>query len=599
MIDSAFDGVQMRFHSIHKWSISKEIEPLLFFAQRMDELLFDYTLDSYKPAALTSSTLCEEALGLIAEIEAGVVDASSLRYVLDELVWTLRHDLVAKRLLDVDVNQYVLEHVDTLLHEKKIRLEVLSKTLHGRRYLITCMDLLNDSIAKCRKSDIDQLARTLVATLIGMGVSKTFLYRKVKEYFFIGDSPQISVCGQIQEFFRSIVPVTHEFDVYFIVSNQLKQVTESIKVFNIEIISALPDNLATFAEQKGFSPAENETLVEVKDIRGYDCYSARGTAERRIDMLRDMFTLFFHRNELRWRHETLISQCCEANPMIVGASKSSMQMTFDPNERHASKQLNWMLENLAMRSGDSYWKFSRIVDLHGICVTNEVPENQLLNLWIAIETLVPSQAGKNKINNVVAEFDAFVRRTYIRRLIDRLLQDLMLWNAYVVRKLMKRVPDTKGKRMAIKLVHLLALESNTHLRTELYTELKDFHLLRFRVYSLAKALSSPQAIRRLIDSHAMRVEWQIRRIYRTRNLLVHAGTTPRYLGALIENGHDYLDMVLNEIMLHSCGPYQVNTLAQAFELQKLLVREYERRITATQILHSSNVDFLYQAVERA
>lgn len=588
----------MKFHSLHKWALGKETEALLFFAQRMDELLFDYSLDAYKPGALTSSTLCEEALDLIAEVESGIVDASNLGHVLEELVWTLRHDLVAQSLLDADVGQYVLQHTDTPLHEKKIRLEVLGKTLHERRYLVACMDLLIGAVGKKTKSDIDRLARTLVEALVGMGVSKEFLYKKTKEFFFVGDAPKLSTGEQLVDFFGFIGPVTHEFDVFFVVSKKIKSVEESIRAFGIELLDEVPEVLAEISLQKSFAPSSEEVLVQVKDIQGYDCYSARGDAERRIDMLRDMFTLFFHRNELRWRNEALIRQCCEENVAIVSASKNSMQKAFDPNEKHASKQLNWMLDNMAMHK-ESYRKLIRVIDMHGICVTNDVPENQLLNLWIAIETLVPSRDGRNKIGNILTEFSPFLRRTHVRRIIDRLLRDLMVWNAYVTRKIIRKVQCAKGKRMAIRLLHLLALKENEAVRSELYAELKDFHLLRFRVFSISRDLSKPISVRSLIDEYLMRVSWQIRRIYRTRNLLVHAGTAPRYLSALIENGHDYLDVVLSEILDYSCSPYRIATLGQVFELQAMLVREYERKLASIETFDQNNIDFLYQATQRA
>lgn len=332
----------------------------------------------------------------------------------------------------------------------------------------------------------------------------------------------------------------------------------------------------------------------MRDIQSFDAYSARTRAERRIDTLKDMFTLFFHRNELKWRPTTLISQCCTEVPALVGAPKSSMEKAFDMNPVHASKRLNWMLSNLALKFGGSFDKFNRIVDLHGICVTNEVPENQLLNLWISIETLVPSHSGKNKVANIIGSIDPFLKLTYLRRLIDRALADLLFWNPGVTRRFLRQVPDTKSKKAAIRLLHLLALGSNQALRSDLYTQLKDFHLLRFRLFTLSESLGSPDSVKELLDTHSKKVSWQLRRMYRTRNLLVHAGRTPSYLATLIENGHDYLDLVLNEIMERSCGEYQVETLEQTFELQKLLLERFDNALSALRSFDHSNVHLLYQ-----
>ena len=583
----------MKFRSLHKWVLSESVCGLLFFAQRLDELLFDYSLDSHKPAALNPPFLCIEALKLIDDIEDELIDDANLVHVLEELRWAIQNDKISKSLLDVPLEHYVLEH-DAPLSQKRLRLEVLSKTLDPNRYLEKCRSLLKQATEKSGKKEIDSYARTLVTCLVNIGLSKAFLYRKTKEFFFFGDAPVITKPDDIELFFAEIEPTIHDFDVYFLVSKDIRTVKKSIEAFRIDILDSTPQLLTAFAEANNFVPSADEALVQVRDIQSFDAYSARTKAERRIDTLKDLFTLFFHRNELRWKPATLISQCCTEIPAVIGAPKSAMEKAFDMNPVHASKRLNWMLKNLALKFGGSFDKFNRIVDLHGICVTNEVPENQLLNLWISIETLVPSHSGKNKIVNIIGSIDPFLRLTYLRRIIDRAVADLLFWNPRVTRKFLKQVPDTKSSKAAIRLLHLLALDSNQALRSDLYIQLKDFHLLRFRLFTLAESLRSPDSVKDLLDTHSMKVSWQLRRMYRTRNLLVHAGRTPSYLPTLIENGHDYLDLVLNEIMERSCGEYQVETLEQTCELQKLLRERCDNDLSALKSFDSSNVHLLYQ-----
>ena len=583
----------MKFRALYKWRLTDSLDGLVFLAQRLDELLFDFTLDSYKPTALNACSLCEEALEVISMIERGHTDAATLEPVLQELDWSLRRDSVAKSLLDVDVEKYVLKHPETPLNDKKLRLEVLSRTIDSDRYLNECYDQLRAAVVARSKGDIDFLARTLVTSLINRGVSKTFLYQKTLEFFFRGDTPVIAAPDALDAFLESIRPLIHDCDVYFIVSPEIRKIESSIEAFNIKILSAVPQELADFAQGKQFAPKGEQAVVHVDEIRAYDCYSARERAERRIDMLRDLFTLFSHRNELRWGDAALIKQCCAESPAIVGLPRSSMQKRVDANESFASKRLNSMIRDLSLRFGNTFDKFNRIVDLHGICVTNNVPENQLLNLWISLETLVPTKGAK--LSSVIHELEPFVRRNYIRRLIDAALRDLMLWDPGRTRSALRQVPEGRGHRMPVRLLLLLAVESNSALREQLYAALKDFHLLRFRIYSLHIALRSPCVVRDLLDEHWRKVEWQLRRIYRTRNSLVHDGERPAYLAALIENGHDYLDLVLDEVLDHSCGPRAIETLNQAFALEELLLERFRKTLSEIKSFDASNVAVLYQA----
>lgn len=69
------------------------------------------------------------------------------------------------------------------------------------------------------------------------------------------------------------------------------------------------------------------------------------------------------------------------------------------------------------------------------------------------------------------------------------------------------------------------------------------------------------------------MSWQIRRIYRARNLIVHEGTTPTFAKVLIENIHDYLDTVVNALMTMA-SEGKINTIEQGFKHVELNYTAY-------------------------
>ncbi|WP_434339838.1 hypothetical protein [Motilimonas cestriensis] len=95
----------MRYRSIAKWDKPAESENLLFFAQLLEELLFNFSLDTYKPSALNSSLLCSEALDVIEEIDNGNIKKPNLNHVLKELCESLIRDDVSKSLLTLELSQ--------------------------------------------------------------------------------------------------------------------------------------------------------------------------------------------------------------------------------------------------------------------------------------------------------------------------------------------------------------------------------------------------------------------------------------------------------------------------------------------------------------
>src|SRR5690606_9153820 len=64
------------------------------------------------------------------------------------------------------------------------------------------------------------------------------------------------------------------------------------------------------------------------------------------------------------------------------------------------------------------------------------------------------------------------------------------------------------------------------------------------------------------SSHKQKVEWQIRRIYRTRNLIVHSGKLPSYTNILIENLHNYFDSFLETLINKAITEKTIRTINQ-------------------------------------
>ena len=569
----------MKLKNLSRWELSEEMSGLLFFAQRMDELLFDFSLDSHKAPALNAPYLCIEAVDLISEIENGFMEVSNLEPVLEELRWSLQNDSVAKTLLDADSGYYTLRNDETPLSQTRLRLEVLGQTINPNRYLAATLEDLREAVVERKKKKIDQLATTMLATLVNMGVSKQAIFSTVNAAFFDPNGAKIDSLKTLDDFIKEIVPRSHDFDGYVLVSSLIKEVAESIYAFRMSIVDALPDDL-----EIGWSipPNESEVLIKLEKIKAPDAHAARSGMVRRLDALSDLFTLFYHRDQIRWRDESIVIQtCCDKSALKILPPKGPMEKAFDLSAQRASKQLNALLRNFsARRDVGSFQRFNRVVDLHGVCVTHKVVDNQLVNLWTALETLVPSHVGGSKINKVVRSVVPFIQMAYVRRLVEQLLRDLLVWDKWRTSKLLYKVPIEKGSSFLERLTALIAAKECGDLRNDLYVKLGDFHLLRYRCFRLAEQLSSKDRVFSLLDSHERKVGWQVRRLYRARNLIVHTSKSPSYLETLVTNGHDYLDQVTFDVIRVCSGEYSTRTIEQAFELGSVFWRGYKNSIPA-------------------
>lgn len=582
----------MRFRSLFRWSTDTSLDGFKFFAQRLDELLFDYTLDSYKPSALNATFLTKEALSLISDIEDGSIEYPTLVHVLEELAWAVQNDKTAKSLLDTDITYYIAIANEAELPALKLRLEVLHRTLNPSRYILAVFDALEIEIAANSKKAVDALSRTLITTLINSGVSKQHLYNLVQQNFFQEGPPIPDLMG-LRPFLDSLLPKVHRFDVLLLVSKNVGVVSESIRLFHLQMPEELPEKLKTVCVQHTFQPTADEKYILATDIEAKDVFSARQSAIRSLDNLSDLLSLFQHRSRITWRLEAIVAcRCCTDEVRWVTAPKGPMEKASDLRPEKAAKELNSLLRSFSAE-GASFRKFNRVADIHGICINHDVIENQLVNLWTALETLTPSNTGASKITTVISAALPFLLHTYVDRLVQQFAYDLLLWDKWRAKKILNKVQRDAGASLREKCLRLLCLPENEPIRDQLYDQLKDFHLLRHRTFQLSDVLSDRDKIRKLIETHEKKVVWQIRRIYRARNLIVHSGRLPpAYIDTLVENGHDYLDVIVFELMKVSCGDYSATTIEQIFEIGKIRYQAFLRSLADSAPLTATNCDFL-------
>ncbi len=106
---------------------------------------------------------------------------------------------------------------------------------------------------------------------------------------------------------------------------------------------------------------------------------------------------------------------------------------------------------------------------------------------------------------------------------------------------------------------------------------------------MREMLKKPKNVIKRIELHEKKVNWQLRRIYRTRNLIVHSGSSISYIDTLIENAHDYLDQTIEEVLFYSCGPLDAQTLEQAFEMAKMNYDVYLKELRDLEEFNEDNI----------
>lgn len=550
----------MKAPDLKKWDLKPEIEGLLFFAQLINEMLFDYTLDTYKIPALNSRTIAQELLYAIQEYEANLLREGTINPIVMELVDRLNKDPVAKEI----IKDYFEEIIESLKKEQAIpkiksKVSLLINKMEGR-YFSLLKRLLKKAILSSReKEDITRVARNYIIELIDKGYSPQYIFFESERFFFTGRYPEkINNPEVIDDYFDIFSGEERIFHVVYRAVRSFGLIRGYAPNLGIEILENAP--VLSFGESKKVAAflETNEQLplfLIVKDNKLLDEFKARGFADERLLLIDSLSKYHIHRGTLQRSEEAIVYSDDQKRFGIY--RKPSPPVSKRP-DRPSEKLSNLVKDTISILTSkkldhDSLLRLIRALRRHDAALRSEMPENQLLEFWSAIEVLFPpTKEDANRIIQISEPLASFVSTEYAAKIASDLFKSIKNSGCADGLTILNEIPE--GDNPIEKCLALISIEKNQPVREKLYRALGWHPLLKNRIYYLTTKFSSADLVLRTLKAHIERISWQIRRIYRTRNIIIHSGRSLPYIGILVENLHSYLDRVLdilNERISHS------------------------------------------------
>lgn len=564
----------MKYRKTEKWDDVGNSKNLLFFAQLFDELFFDFSLDTYKPSSMNTSLLCEEALEVIEEINKGNIKAPNLQHIIDELCENLSRDRVAQELLSINLKQInsVLREPKKPVEDKRIVIELILRQINLKTYKKQNEKLLVEAIlGESDFSIIRSLTRTYATTLLNLGFSSEYIAEITKKFFHY-DKNRINGNAAISEFISFFCDKPKQYRIVFKTKNDIGIYEESLKTFKISLIRDINELGVDLSKHK-IQKRDGDIFICISDIKARDNFSAKSQAEEVLEMSSTIFGLFHHKQQISWTTDCIIINDTDAKVDRSRSRTNSMHKCIDQKPSRAATQANRFLADFGLEK-NSFRIFTRAAELHSLALKSDSSENQMLNLWIALESIIPAghDDSISNIEHIIQCAIPFLNLSYYQRLVARLTSDFFNWNRAQTKKVLA---DIDGENQVIKVAKLLALPEFAAQRKELKESFKDFHLLRDRFEYLEYIYSDPKKMFDGLNAHTRRVGWQIRRIYRARNMIVHCGITPSYINLLIENIHDYLDHIIQKIISLVSDSQKILSIEQAFKLTDMTYKYLE------------------------
>lgn len=572
----------MKSFSLQNWQYKPELELLLMFSQRMVECVFFYTYESYKYPALYTATLCREALELISRVERGEFSAKSVNPIIEELRERIKIDIVAKSLAGDILEDYLI-YDENNLKDCKIRLRLLYNKIGFPFYILAAQESIYNIVKGNKdKKKLHDLVPNYVAALLDAGFSLQYIRESTISFFFKGNAnPQITSIDDIKSFFGLFKLEQKVYNVIFKGSKLFGNIINPGSKFDLNITSNYTADIYIDEYRDFYNLDANfPQFIVCRNIESFDYYSAKELAEFRLKRLFSLFNCFHHKKLLTWSEQAVVisTDGPEINAKKIGTTLKPMLNCKDMFPDKAAERLNLFLNNFGLSDRNSFNRFSKLLDLHSISSQTPHFENQLLQLWIAVETVLVGYESTSKIDQVLQHFIPCLMLDYLKETIGVLTNDLSRWNKDTTKKLLNEINQDDSDELRV--TQLVCLEKHSEIRKKFYNELSQFPLLKFRLYNIYKIFSSSERLSEYYHSHKKRIEWQLRRIYMTRNLIVHTGYVPHYIAALIENLHKYIDILTVQI-INLVTTSQVTDIAQSLKEIYLLQKKHQKLIDST------------------
>lgn len=573
--DEQLGGILLLYRELNNWKEPAKHAALVYLAQRLDELTFEYTLDSFIAPTTNAPFLTQECLDVIALHEKIGTPITSVHHVLDELEQRLSGNLVAKELVSIDIkSQLSFDRNNPESIAQKIK--VLKKELNPYIYVLKCFEIADRIATTNEKKTAEFVAREIVTTLINIGANSQYINRAVVEHFF--SAKEVVGPEVLKDLYRSIFPHHHKYTALLAIEGPYTSVPESLqKKFQIRFVKAVPKEFdVPAAKQLLETVPGKQKLAIVEGIEAIDRHAAAISAKDRIEQVGNLFKLFNHKGVNRIGDTAILQQrCCSDDLHDVSLAVNRMHFTQDNRVNIAAVKSATTIKEIRLR-GESLRRFFTCINFHGIGTTSSNIDNQFVNIWTAMETVVPNRGG-TIISGVASGALPAIGLQYFRRIMKSTALDLVRWDRKKLGRILGKAPNMP-EDLLDRLLALLSIKENEDCLKDLLSELGNFEVMKFRLFEFNKIFSDSSKIIERLTSHQQRVSWQLHRIYRTRNAIVHSGREQSGSSSLIANAHDYFDQVMSITTQLCSGDDGFTNYEDCFNYMTDAFDQYTKRI---------------------
>lgn len=542
----------MRKPKLSKWRNIASCEGLLYFAQCLEEALCPETIDSYRAPSLNTHLNAHELRYLAEEYAQNHIPDSAMQYCIDELFYNITTDAV----LTKEQKHSALTYVNRFRQQvkNKERAFVVAQNITQEIFSNYWSDLIKAikkyvKKPKC-KSEIRNLALSFASELNENDITHKYAYHKTIKYFFSSKTqPNIidsadKIDGFLELFNLKDKPFTVIFkcDKNFEINNEHNKV---FRFFKSDAASLPIPNPKAITELKRGAKGLASYIV-ANEVYEKEPHMAIKTTKAYLDTFRDISS--FHNHSEKSQYSKCAITIDEADKCICinseqNAMKSGSMLRYAECKTLLANSYKLILSSKHER--DLRIKVLRSFDLHQAAASSSNAENQILDLWSAIEGFLPQPVqGEHRIEIFLQNVIPILTVSYPFK-VFKSIGETIISNTNTGESCLD---STNGNSLEHKAAIFLCSEEFKDDRIAFYKNNKNDFLLINRCDSIRKHYENSQEIAKTYERHVKRLDWHLRRIYLVRNQIVHRARTLPYINSLIEHLHSYFDTTILTIV---------------------------------------------------
>jgi len=365
-----------------------------------------------------------------------------------------------------------------------------------------------------------------------------------------------------------------QYDVVFIVNKDHRYFLQTIQ--GLELHSEEIPKRGDSDSEARFIQSKRKKEWFVMPQKAKDPFSA---AENRIRMLADNAAIY-RMSDHNYRFDLSQLRCGVYDDRgtfyYLNDETSPVQRIKTPNRETINTNSNRVgaaIETAVNRHHvHEAFALLNAIRAHSLSLDSDSDKNQLLDLWSIFETIldISNKHTSDRIQQVCLYLVPILKRKYFYSLFAQLANDIRIYSSETYDSIVEG--ETDEFKAVKKLVEYVLLDERKAERDVFLAACSDFPLLKERVEYYHSQLCTPVKINEFAEKHAERVRWQVMRIYRNRNMIIHNGESSTYLKLLVENLHSYVDDFIDYVVQAVLRGFDHRTMSQ-----ELFVKECEWR----------------------